>query len=93
MTTPVLESIVDEFLSAFSSYFSNFYLIQRIKFGVFFVVLIFLILLVWLPYLKRLTSQIFRTKGLLNMIPMAMLKKNKALKETFISNEVLQALK
>jgi len=93
LTTPVLESIVDEFLSAFSSYFEQMYLIQRIKFGGFFVVLLILILFVWVPYLKRLTSQIFRTKGLLNMIPMAMLKKNKALKETFISDEVLQALK
>jgi len=93
LTAPVLESLVDSFVAAFSSYFDQTYLIQRIKFGGFFIVLIVLILFVWIPYMKRLTSQIFRTKGLLNMIPMAMLKKNKALKETFISNEVLQALK
>jgi len=66
---------------------------QQAKFGCFCVVLIILGLFVWLPYLRGLTSQIFRTKGLLNMIPMSMLKKNKALKEAFISNEVLNALK
>jgi len=81
------------FVDASNDYLDEIYFYEKIKFICFLAVVCVLELFVLLPYLSRLKQQIFRTKALLNMIPMAMLKKNKALKETFISKEVLQALK
>lgn len=35
---------------------------------------------VWLPYLRELNQKIWRTKGLLNLIPMRIVKTNEMLK-------------
>ena len=47
----------------------------------------------WSPYLKNLNVKIWRTKGMLNMIPMEILQKNDNLKEKFMSGDLLQAVK
>jgi len=90
--SPMLYGLIDEYLGAFDRYLSSIFTIQRIKFAIFFVVLLG-ILIVWIPYLGKLKNQIFRTKGLLNMIPMTMLKKNRNLREIFRSNEILKAIR
>jgi hypothetical protein len=45
-------------------------------------------------YLKlKKENKIFRTKGMLNMIPMEIINKNESLKTLFISGDLLQAVK
>ena len=90
---PILTDLVDDYMVYFTMYFKTIYNIQRVKFGVFIIALFLLLIFVWMPYLTRLTRQIFRTKGLLNMIPMTILQKNKSLRETFTSNAILNAVK
>ena len=89
---PMLLELVQDFLSASNTYLHNTYLWQEIEFLGFLIVLLFVMVFIWLPYLRRLTSQIFRAKGLLNMIPMDMLRDNKSLAEKFTSNELLKAV-
>jgi len=91
--SPMLYGLIDEYLAAFNDYLSSQYTIQKIKFALYLVLRMGILLVVWIPYLKRLKNQIFRTKGLLNMIPMAMLKKNKNLRDIFRSNEILKAIR
>jgi hypothetical protein len=49
--------------------------------------------IVWLPYLKELTQKIWRTKGLLNLIPMQIVKTNEMLKNEFTSGKFENAIK
>ena len=72
----IIEGSIDEYMAAFDSYLNQMYMYQRIKVAGLIIVLLFVLIFVWMPYLRRLTSQIFRTKGLLNMIPMEILLKN-----------------
>lgn len=90
---PMLTDLVDTYMDAGTDYLSDQYTRSKIKFGAFLLVLGLLMLFVLWPYLEKLKQQIFRTKALLNMIPMAMLQKNKMLKESFLSKEILEALK
>lgn len=50
--------------------------IDIIKIVLFEVSLIMLYFIVWLPYLKRLKFKIWRTKGMINMIPIDIVVKN-----------------
>lgn len=43
------------------------------------IVIVFYVVL-WLPYLKDLNMKIWRTKGMLNMIPMQIITQNDRLK-------------
>jgi len=81
------------FVEANNNYLDDTAFIEEMKLIAFLVVLFVLQAFVLFPYLERLRQHIFRTKALLNMIPMSMLKKNKTLAETFVSKEVFQALK
>ena len=44
------------------------------------VLVTILYIVIWKPYLKKLNMKIWRTKGMLNMIPMSMISKNEKLK-------------
>lgn len=47
----------------------------------------------WLPYLKELNVKIWRTKGMLNMIPMNIIIKNERLKNEFTSGILEKAVR
>jgi len=49
--------------------------------------------LVWLPYLQELNIKIWKTKGLLNLIPMRIVKNNEMLKNEFISGKFEMAIR
>lgn len=93
MIAPAMYYLGDVYTQTFYDYLSDQYTIQRVRFAIFLLALIFVTIFVWMPYLRRLTSQIFRTKGLLNMIPMSMLQKNKNLRDIFTSEQILSAIK
>jgi len=93
LVKPMLTDLVDTYMNASTDYLSGKFNTSKLKVASFLVVLGLLLLFVWLPYLEKLKQQIFRTKALLNMIPMAMLQKNKMLRDSFLSKEILEALK
>ena len=43
---------------------------------VFFIMIFIIFMGIYIPYLKNLSNRIWRTKGMLNMIPMDILKNN-----------------
>jgi len=90
---PIQQHLRTMFVDAAGSYLDTIRMVEEIKLIVFLVVLFVLVVFAVLPYLERLKQQIFRTKALLNMIPMSMIKKNKTLQEMFVSKEIFQALK
>ena len=52
-----------------------------------------LFLCIWTPYLNKLSLKIWKTKGMLNMIPQDIIKKNVVLEEHILSKNILQAIK
>jgi len=49
--------------------------------------------LIWVPYLEEINKNIWRTKELLNLIPMRIVKDNDMLKNEFISGKFEAAIK
>jgi len=92
-TRPMLDALRTMFVEANAGYLDTIKMVEKIKLIVFLVVLFILVVFFILPYFGRLKQQIFRTKALLNMIPMSMIKKNRTLQEMFVSKEVFEALK
>lgn len=43
----------------------------------------------WRPYLKNLNKDIWRTKGMLSMIPMKVIKENNALKDAIVNENLI----
>ena len=56
---------------------------EKMKLMIFFTCNIILFVFLWMPYLNMLTHQIWRTKGMLNMIPLNIIRKNDELKAKF----------
>jgi len=79
--------------NAFKDYLSTTSSIATIKFVVFLVGLIVVFLAIWMPYLGSLSSRIFRTKGMLNMIPEEIIGNNVLLRRMFVNPDLQQAIK
>lgn len=76
-------------MSSAKNYLSSYLQIDEIKFSVFIVVIFAIFLFVWTPYLRNLKNKIWRTKGMLNMIPIDIIKENDKLKKAFTSGDIL----
>ncbi|KAL4450352.1 hypothetical protein ABPG74_009058 [Tetrahymena malaccensis] len=90
---PMIEFLNQQLLSAIQTYINNQNSIEEIKFGVFVAFVVIVFLGVWLPYLQQLSHKIWRTKGMLNMIPMDIITRDTNLKQAFQSGDILQAVK
>jgi hypothetical protein len=90
---PALYDLNQNYLTTFQGYLDGSTNFEKFKFSIFLVALFFIFVLVWIPYLNNLSNKIFRTKGMLNMIPMDIISKNESLKNLFISGDLLQAVK
>jgi len=90
---PAMEALNESYLSAFKDFLNNTLNIERVKFSIFIIFCFFVFGILWLRYLKSLNDKIFRTKGMLNMIPMDIITKNESLKNLFVSGDILQAVK
>lgn len=77
----------------FISYFEQDFNIEMIVLSIFGTVIILTFFFVWLPYLRGLSNKIWRTKGMLNMIPIEVITKHESLKNAFISGNLLSAVK
>jgi len=81
------------FLEASENYLSYGLTIEKIKYSVFLLFCAFVFVVLWLPYLRSLNEKIFRTKGMLNMIPLEVIMKSENLKNAFLSGNLMQAVK
>jgi len=90
---PPLKDLINSFDSSFEDYLKFILVIEKIKFVAFLTCLLVIFLFLWVPYLKRLSMKIFRTKGMLNMIPMDIISKSEQLKYMFTSGSLLNAVK
>lgn len=70
-------------MSAFKDYMKQFEKIEKIKFSVFIVGMCIVFVFIWYPYQQSLNVKIWRTKGMLNMIPMEIITKHANLKAAF----------
>ena len=88
-----MEDLIVEYNTAFTKYLNAQLTVDRVKFTVFILWCVVVFGILWLRYLKGLNDKIFRTKGMLNMIPMEIISKNENLKGLFVSGDILQAVK
>jgi len=56
---------------------------------IFIIIIIFIFVAVWNPYLNKLSMNIWKTKGILNMIPLDIIKNNPILEEHILSKDLL----
>jgi hypothetical protein len=90
---PPLDDLINKYQVGFQNFLSKAKTIEIIKFVIFFLFCLFVFIFVWQPYLRGLKDKIFRTKGMLNMIPMDIISKNESLRGLFLSGNILQAVK
>lgn len=60
---------------------SNFWTFALVIFGVFQLLLFLLYIFIWKSYVRNLMLKIWRTQGMVNMIPFEIIKENKKLME------------
>lgn len=63
------------------------------KLGAFIGLIIFIFVGVWTPYLRNLSKKIWKTKGMLNMIPLDVIKNNSVLEEHILAKDIILAMK
>lgn len=88
-----MTALTTSFTDAFISYLTYAWNTEIIKFVIFLVFELVVFVIIWTPYLKNLSQNIWRTKGMLNMIPMDVMSRNESLKNVFTSNDLLQAVR
>jgi len=93
LVMPPLDYLMTSFEGKYQDFISKAKQTQIIKFVIYIIFCGFTFVLLWLPYRKSLSDKIFRTKGMLNMIPMDIITKNENLKGQFLAVEILQAVK
>ena len=84
-----MKELNDLFYANITSFLDERSKFETILFSVFITVVFGVFLIVWVPYLKSLSIKIWRTKGMLNMIPMDVITKHDSLKNAFISGDIL----
>jgi len=90
---PALTQLATDYTYAFNEYVKGELNIARIWFSLVVVYLLFTFLVLWIPYMRRLRDDIWRTKGMLNMIPMEIINENENLTDLFISGELIKAVR
>ena len=87
-----MDYLLELFLEKSKNLLGNNLTFEDVKFAMFVVLVIFVFLFLWTPFLKALINKIWRTKGMLGMIPMSIILKNPRLKSAF-QGEILQEIK
>jgi len=89
---PALQALLAQYITTFQNYLDVSLNVERIRFTIFILGSFAIFFFLWTPYLKRVRDDIWRTKGMLNMIPMEIITKNENLKNLFTSGELMQAV-
>lgn len=62
---------------------------EEIKFSIFIICVFLVFIVIWTPYLESLNNKIWRTKGMLKMIPVDIIMRHPSLKKAFNSADIL----
>jgi len=92
-TALVFNATISKFNDCMNSYLEYNSLLNMLLIALSVVFLLVLFLFCWRPYLNSLNKSIWRTKGMLNMIPMKAFNNNKVLKEAILNGDLIQAVK
>lgn len=92
-TALVFDAAINSFNTSMDAYITT---MERLNVLIMVASIIFLLVIFcccWRPYLKNLNKDIWRTKGMLSMIPMKVIKENKALENAIVNENLIQAVK
>jgi len=81
------------YLNDFNNFLNTSLVYEKTIFAIFIILLFLIYVFLWLPYLRGLSENIWRTKGMLNMIPMDLIKEHEALRNQFTTSSLLEAIK
>ena len=90
---PVMQVLHVEFGSGFQNFIDTSSSMDKVKFSIFIIVLFLVLIVGWIPYQQVLKEKIFKTKGMLKMIPMELITKEENLKNLFLQGKILEAIK
>jgi len=91
--TPALTQLTTLYLTSFYAFLNTYLNYQKIIYAIFIILMVAIYFFIWVPYLGNLSVKLWRTKGMLNMIPMEIIKESPSLKEHFSSQSLLQSVK
>jgi hypothetical protein len=92
-TALVFVDIIKKYEESMNKYIKFIFIIETIAVYAAIVMNFFLYLMIWRPYLNNLNNNIWRTKGMLSMIPMKAIQRNPALEKDIIDGDLIQAVK
>jgi len=92
-TLPVMRDLRDRFLESFGDFIDNTVNLSKLKYGIFLLILLLVFFVVWIPYKTTLMEKIFKTKGMLKMIPIELITKDENIKAVFFGGNILKAVK
>lgn len=78
---PLVDYLNKLFETTFSTFMTSQSSLAELKFAILISSIIIVFLFLWLPYRTNLNHQIWKTKGMLNMIPLEYLTKNEKIKK------------
>ncbi|CAK79207.1 unnamed protein product (macronuclear) [Paramecium tetraurelia] len=86
---PAFNTLNEVYITDSQDYINYSQSIEIVKFVVLIIAWIILFFIIWMPYLTKLSIQIWQTKGMLNMIPMSIIQKNEKLKFRFLQDNIM----
>jgi len=92
-TLPVMRDLRDKFLDSFGDFIDNTMTLSKVKYGIFLAILLLVFFIVWIPYKTTLMEKIFKTKGMLKMIPIDLITKDENMKAVFFGGNILKGVK
>ena len=90
---PAIDYLANNFMNSCQMYNTDMANLWIILFACYYVFAILIFWFVWRPYLKSLNNKIWRTKGMLSMIPTDIMKKYENLRNAFNSNDIMEAVR
>lgn len=90
---PIMKNLNETYVHGATDFLDYSLMTEKVKYSIYILFVAFVFLFLWTPYLNRLNQDIWRTKGMLNMIPLRMMSRNENLKAAFSSNNILLAVK
>jgi ABC-type bacteriocin/lantibiotic exporter with double-glycine peptidase domain len=88
-----LDFLIQSFYDKMTSYNSYVFTIDLIIMVLGICILFVVCIFVWRPYIENLNNNIWRTKGMLSMIPMQVILDNENLKQAMTSGQLMQSVK
>ena len=87
------EALVDSFYSKLMKYFDRVLTIELLIVLSCDITMLLVCLLIWRPYVANLNNSIWRTKGMLSMIPMDVIISNESLRVHMLKGDLMKAVK